>query len=51
MTGRPEDNPLRAVVDAAVAEERKRCAAIVQAARHGEIDNDLRSIIHRIENP
>ena len=32
-------------------DERARCAAIVQLAREGEIDADLRSIIHRIKNP
>lgn len=31
--------------------ERARCAAVVQAAREGERDSDLRSIIHGIENP
>lgn len=35
----------------AIATERQRCAAIVQLAREGEIDGDLRSIIHRINNP
>lgn len=29
--------------------ETERCAAIVSLARFGEIDGDLRSIIHRIE--
>ena len=33
----------------ATLDERARCARIVQAARHGEIDSDLRSVIHRIE--
>ena len=31
--------------------ERARCAAVVLAAREGERDSDLRSIIHGIENP
>lgn len=30
--------------------ERDRCAAIVQLAREGEIDGDLRSIISRIRS-
>ena len=30
--------------------EIERCAAIVSLARFGEIDGDLRSIIHRIES-
>ena len=34
----------------AVMAERERCAAIVQLARHGEIDGDLRCIIARIED-
>lgn len=35
----------------AVNDERKRCAAIAQAARVGERDTDLRSIIYAIKNP
>lgn len=35
--------------DRATARERKRCAGIVKAARFGEIDGDLRSLIGRIE--
>lgn len=31
--------------------ETLRCAEIVQKAREGERDNDLRSIIHAIKNP
>ena len=34
-----------------VAAERKRCAGIVQNARHGERDQDFRSIIYAIEHP
>lgn len=30
--------------------ERKRCTDIVKAARFGEIDGDLRSLIYRIES-
>lgn len=30
-------------------DERARCVAIVQAAREGEIDNDLRTIIYLIK--
>jgi len=38
------------MLDAAVAEERERCIGIVQLARLGEIDGDLRSIISRIKH-
>ena len=38
-------------IDAAIADERARCAAIVQEARHGERDNDLRCLIFAIEHP
>jgi hypothetical protein len=34
---------------AALAAERKRCAGIIQLARFGEIDGDLRCLISRIE--
>lgn len=34
---------------AAVSAERERCAAIVGAARCGEVDQDFRAIIHMIE--
>ena len=34
----------------AVAAERKRCATIVLAARMGEIDQDFRSVHHRIKS-
>ena len=37
-------------MDDAVEIERKRCAGIVQLARAGDIDQDFRSIIHRIES-
>jgi hypothetical protein len=36
--------------DAAVLVERERCIDIVQAARFGDVDRDLRSIIHMIES-
>lgn len=39
------------VVREEVELERERCAGIVKCARFGEIDGDLRSLIHRIENP
>lgn len=39
-----------AVFDAALAAERARCVAIVNAARFGEIDGDLRCIRSRIES-
>lgn len=45
--GHTIDNVTR---DAVIA-ERKRCVSILQLAREGEIDNDLRSLINRIENP
>lgn len=34
----------------ALVAERERCASIVSAARHGEIDTDLRSLISRIRS-
>lgn len=36
-------------VNAAIEAERKRCVAIINAAREGEIDADLRSIRARID--
>jgi hypothetical protein len=33
-----------------VKQERARCIAILQAARFGDIDGDLRSLISRIES-
>lgn len=30
--------------------ERKRCLDIISAARHGDIDQDFRSILHRIKS-
>lgn len=47
----PEAKFIDAEIARGVTRERERCAAIVQAAREGEIDGDLRSIIHRIKNP
>ncbi len=38
------------LVQSAIDAETERCAAIVQLAREGEIDQDFRSIIHRIES-
>jgi hypothetical protein len=35
--------------EAGVQHERERCAAIVMAARFGELDQDFRAIIHMIE--
>lgn len=35
--------------DRGVQKERERCAAVVQMARHAEIDQDFRAIIHIIE--
>jgi hypothetical protein len=46
----PDAAPPVPMSDAVMA-ERERCAAIVQAAREGEQDSDLRSIIHAIKNP
>lgn len=40
------DDEITKAVDA----ERARCAAIVQAARAGNIDGDFRTIIHFIED-
>ena len=40
-----------ALIDAAVKEERKRCANIVSMARNGQIDQDFRSILYRINKP
>lgn len=37
--------------DEMVLTERNRCASIVQQAREGEIDSDLRSIRYNITNP
>lgn len=37
--------------DNLIAAERARCIAIVQAAREGEGDSDLRSIMYEIRNP
>ena len=42
---------LQDAYDRGVAVERQRCAGIVKAARMGERDTDLRSIIYAIENP
>lgn len=42
---------LRAAIAGAIEEERMRCAGIVSAARMGERDTDLRSIIYAINNP
>lgn len=39
-----------AVLTAAIGEERKRCRAIICAAREGEIDGDLRTLIYMIES-
>ncbi len=39
---------LQKLIDDAIKAERKRCNRIVQAARNGEIDQDWRSISHRI---
>lgn len=39
------------IADAAVAAERERCAQVVQDAREGKRDTDLRSIIYAIRNP
>ena len=39
-----------AAIDAAVDAERKRCVAILQAARLGEVDQDLRAIISLINS-
>lgn len=39
---------LAKVTQDAVEAERARCIAIVQSAREGEIDTDLRSIINRM---
>jgi hypothetical protein len=33
----------------AILEERERCLRILRAARYGEIDGDIRSLIHRID--
>lgn len=41
---------VEAEISKAVRTERERCAAIVQAARAGEIDKDFRSIISRIKD-
>lgn len=38
-----------AAMTAAVDAERKRCAAIVNAARHGEVDGDFRCLRSMIE--
>lgn len=42
---------LRASIAGAIEEERLRCAGIVSAARCGERDSDLRSIIYAIKHP
>lgn len=39
-----------AIVAAAVTAERARCAEVVNAARNGEMDTDLRSIRSMIES-
>lgn len=39
------------LVQDAVEAERERCASIVQEARNGDRDTDLRSIIYAIKNP
>lgn len=41
--------PKDASVAVAVSAERDRCAAILSAARFGEVDQDLRAIGHMIE--
>jgi len=48
--GATEDKDI-AAMEAAFTAERQLCADIMQLAREGEIDRDLRSIIHRIKNP
>lgn len=40
---------LQQAINAAVTAERRRCSDIVQGARQGDLDNDLRSIISMIE--
>ena len=42
-------NELAAHMTKATLDERARCAAIVRAAREGDVDQDIRSIIHMIE--
>lgn len=44
-------NLLKWSFERAINDERTRCAGIVQEAREGERDTDLRSIIHAINNP
>jgi len=48
-----EDEPLQwriaRAIDAAVAKERERCAAIISAARFGDVDRDWRSLGNMIE--
>lgn len=38
-------------IDDAVRAERKRCVGILQRAREGDIDGDLRALISRINHP
>lgn len=42
---------INSCIDFFVQEERKRCADILYRARIGEIDSDLRSLLHRINDP
>ena len=38
-------------IEKAVAAERERCIEILQRARQGEVDGDLRCLIHRMKYP
>jgi len=44
----PENAMRDALIEAAMAEERNRCLEIVGMARGGEIDSDLRTVLHFI---
>jgi len=46
-----QKNLLLAEMDERVKAERERCIAIVQAARRGDIDGDLRCLISRMKDP
>ncbi len=43
------DEEIHMLLQKAADTERERCAAIVQLAREGEIEGDLRSLISRIK--
>lgn len=58
MTAHTDEEPMTTVqagaytegLEQGIRQERERCAAIVTAARFGELDRDFRAIVHMIES-